>query len=178
MIFFILFCQYQFNQSVRPLSPAVVTSTEMIVCLGRRVISGAGVNPFAIKLISSHRRQHIPRTFYPFVSPSCARSFSIPKGTQQKKDNEESKPKIPNQSIWEQLKSPPNVITLTRMASTPILAHLIVSEEYTLAIGGCILAGLSDALDGFLAKNYKMETIVGRYPSRFTPVNHTLHLKF
>lgn len=64
-------------------------------------------------------------------------------------------------SILEQLKSPPNIITLSRMASTPVLAYWIISEEYKLAIGGCVVAGLSDALDGYLAKNYNMETTVG-----------------
>lgn len=68
-------------------------------------------------------------------------------------------------SAWQQLKSPPNVITLTRMASTPILAYWILTEQHTLAIWGCTFAALSDALDGYLAKNYNMATTVGAYVS-------------
>eukprot|EP00980_Cylindrotheca_fusiformis_P007471 scaffold1547_cov112-Cylindrotheca_fusiformis.AAC.1 len=52
--------------------------------------------------------------------------------------------------IWQQLKSPPNLITLARLASTPLLAYWIISEQHTLAIWGCAAAGLSDAVDGWL----------------------------
>lgn len=66
-------------------------------------------------------------------------------------------------SVWEQAQSPPNVITLTRMASTPILAYWITSEQYLLAIGGCALAAFSDFIDGYLAKNHGWSTVLGTY---------------
>ncbi|CAJ1965553.1 unnamed protein product [Cylindrotheca closterium] len=66
-------------------------------------------------------------------------------------------------SVWEQLQSPPNIITLTRIASTPVLAYWITSEQYVWAVWGCALAGLSDALDGHLAKTYDWGTTVGTY---------------
>lgn len=69
----------------------------------------------------------------------------------------------PSSSIWTQLQSPPNILTLTRMASTPILAYWIVSENYNLAIYGCGLAAVSDFLDGYLAKHYGWSTVVGTY---------------
>eukprot|EP00526_Cylindrotheca_closterium_P016188 CAMPEP_0113631978 /NCGR_PEP_ID=MMETSP0017_2-20120614/16620_1 /TAXON_ID=2856 /ORGANISM="Cylindrotheca closterium" /LENGTH=271 /DNA_ID=CAMNT_0000542513 /DNA_START=31 /DNA_END=846 /DNA_ORIENTATION=- /assembly_acc=CAM_ASM_000147 len=69
----------------------------------------------------------------------------------------------PHTSVWEQLQSPPNIITLTRIASTPVLAYCITSEQYVLAVWGCALAGMSDALDGYLAKTYNWGTTVGTY---------------
>ena len=66
-------------------------------------------------------------------------------------------------SLWTQLQSWPNRITLTRMASTPLLAYWIISDHPELALVGCTLAGLSDYLDGYLAKTYHMTTTVGTY---------------
>lgn len=67
-------------------------------------------------------------------------------------------------SHWlEQLKSIPNIITISRIASTPLLAYLIISEQHTAALIGCCVAGVSDVADGFLAKRYDMGTVLGTY---------------
>jgi cardiolipin synthase len=49
------------------------------------------------------------------------------------------------------------------MASTPLIAYWVVSENYTFAIWGCVLAAISDGLDGFLAKQFGWSTVVGTY---------------
>ena len=69
----------------------------------------------------------------------------------------------PSQHVWNQLQSPPNIITLSRIASTPILSYWICSEQYQLALGGVIVASISDWLDGYLAKHHGMATVVGSY---------------
>jgi cardiolipin synthase len=63
----------------------------------------------------------------------------------------------------DQLQSIPNLITLGRIASTPILSYLIVTQQHNAALIGCLLAGSSDALDGYLAKKYNMGTVLGTY---------------
>ena len=70
---------------------------------------------------------------------------------------------LPTLSLWEQFQTPPNIITITRMASTPLLAYWVVSEQHWWAIGGCTLAALSDYLDGYLAKNYGWSTVLGTH---------------
>lgn len=63
-----------------------------------------------------------------------------------------------------QLRSIPNIITVSRIASTPILSYLIVTKNYQYAVGGCILFGLSDWLDGYIARNYEgQSTVLGTY---------------
>lgn len=76
-------------------------------------------------------------------------------------DDDKGGEEIKHTSLWEQLQSPPNIITLTRIASTPVLAYWITSEQYVLAVWGCAIAGLSDVLDGYLAKTYNWGTTVG-----------------
>ena len=66
-------------------------------------------------------------------------------------------------TIYEQIQSPPNLITLTRMASTPVLAYWIMSESYSIAAVGCVVAAASDYLDGYLAKQYGWSTVLGTY---------------
>jgi cardiolipin synthase len=69
----------------------------------------------------------------------------------------------PPPSAWTQLQSIPNIITLTRMASTPFLSYWIIHENYTLAIYGCVFAAISDGMDGYIAKHHGGNTVLGTY---------------
>lgn len=89
------------------------------------------------------------------------------------KNEAESTPKdddAPVQSpptVWEQLRSVPNMITLSRLASTPVLCYWIINDEPKLAVVGCALAGLSDILDGYIAKHHGGGTVLGTYLDPF-----------
>ena len=65
--------------------------------------------------------------------------------------------------LHKQLQSPPNVITTLRILSAPYISYLIVTERYELAFYGCVAAGMSDILDGYLARHYSMSTVLGTY---------------
>jgi cardiolipin synthase len=55
----------------------------------------------------------------------------------------------------------PNLITLTRLMSVPLMIWLIVGEQYGVAFWVFIAAGVSDALDGFIAKRFDCRTRLG-----------------
>jgi cardiolipin synthase len=57
----------------------------------------------------------------------------------------------------------PNLITVTRILLVPLIIWLIVSDAYGAAFLVFILAGASDAVDGFLAKRYGLTTEIGAY---------------
>src|SRR6516165_2437679 len=57
----------------------------------------------------------------------------------------------------------PNLITLARMLMTPLAVTMIISQRYLLAFLIFILAGVSDAIDGFIAKNFELRTELGAY---------------
>lgn len=57
----------------------------------------------------------------------------------------------------------PNVITLMRLLSVPLIVSLILSHQLMLALVVFTLAGLSDALDGFIARVFKSRTTLGAY---------------
>ena len=57
----------------------------------------------------------------------------------------------------------PNLITLARLLSVPILVWAIVDGQMMLAFLLFIAAGVSDALDCFIAKRFGAETELGRF---------------
>ena len=66
--------------------------------------------------------------------------------------------------VWNrQLTSLPNMITLSRIVSTPLLAYWIVTDQPVLALVGCTLAAISDGVDGYIAKHYQQSTVLGTY---------------
>lgn len=55
----------------------------------------------------------------------------------------------------------PNAITLSRIALVPVLILALKDQHYGLALALFVLAGLSDALDGFLAKRLNLVSRLG-----------------
>lgn len=57
----------------------------------------------------------------------------------------------------------PNFITLTRMAMVPFFVIAVSDRDFRLAIWIFVIAGLTDAFDGFLARRMDMKSRVGAY---------------
>ena len=55
----------------------------------------------------------------------------------------------------------PNLITLARLLSVPLTIWLIFGERYGTAFWVFVGAGLSDALDGYIAKRFDRRTWIG-----------------
>ena len=62
-----------------------------------------------------------------------------------------------------QLRSAPNQLTLLRLIFIPFVVISIVEDRYGWALTLFVLAGLSDALDGLLARLLKQKTALGQY---------------
>ena len=57
----------------------------------------------------------------------------------------------------------PNLITVARILSVPIVVWAIMSGEMMFAFALFLAAGVSDAVDGFLAKRFNMTSELGAY---------------
>lgn len=57
----------------------------------------------------------------------------------------------------------PNLITVIRVLFVPIVIWLIINGAYTPAFVLFLLAGVSDGVDGFLARHYHWKTELGAY---------------
>ena len=62
-----------------------------------------------------------------------------------------------------QLLTAPNQLTLLRMAFLPFIVIDLASGRFKSALILFILAGLSDGLDGLLARTLKQQTVLGQY---------------
>lgn len=57
----------------------------------------------------------------------------------------------------------PNTLTLARIVLVPLVVWLIITHEMTAAFVLFLLAGVSDAADGYLAKRFQWRTELGAY---------------
>jgi cardiolipin synthase len=64
---------------------------------------------------------------------------------------------------FSQLFTAPNQLTLLRMVFVPFIIINLADQHYSWALGLFILAGLSDGLDGLLARRLKQQTLLGQY---------------
>ena len=55
----------------------------------------------------------------------------------------------------------PNILTLSRIAAAPVLILLLRDENYELAVILFVLAGITDGLDGWIAKRYGFTSQLG-----------------
>jgi cardiolipin synthase len=55
----------------------------------------------------------------------------------------------------------PNIITLARIILVPVIIWAIASNEMEIAFAIFVIAGVSDAVDGFLAKRFNMASELG-----------------
>ncbi|HHD11484.1 MAG TPA: CDP-diacylglycerol--glycerol-3-phosphate 3-phosphatidyltransferase [Deltaproteobacteria bacterium] len=56
----------------------------------------------------------------------------------------------------------PNLLTISRLLLVPFFVGLVVYEKFYWALVVFIIAGLTDALDGFIAKRFNLVTEFGR----------------
>ncbi len=56
----------------------------------------------------------------------------------------------------------PNVISLGRLLAVPVAVWLVLSGQLLVAFWVFVAAGVSDAVDGFIAKRFDAETEFGR----------------
>lgn len=57
----------------------------------------------------------------------------------------------------------PNIITMSRIAASPLLSIAIAYDMKAAALGGCILFGFTDWLDGYLANKLNQKTVLGAF---------------
>jgi len=62
-----------------------------------------------------------------------------------------------------QLGSAPNLLTLSRLILLPFVAITVLKGHYGWALAIFVIAGISDGLDGLLARLMKQQTTLGQY---------------
>ncbi|NNE24499.1 MAG: CDP-alcohol phosphatidyltransferase family protein [Rhizobiales bacterium] len=57
----------------------------------------------------------------------------------------------------------PNIITIARMLAVPLIVWLIITNQMNAAFLIFVAAGISDGVDGFIAKRFDAATTLGAY---------------
>ena len=65
--------------------------------------------------------------------------------------------------MLQQLRTAPNQLTLLRLIIIPFIAISVVDGRFGWALGLFVAAGLSDGLDGYLARKMNQRTTLGQY---------------
>jgi CDP-alcohol phosphatidyltransferase len=67
----------------------------------------------------------------------------------------------PRKERHENIYTIPNILTFSRILATPIIAYLILVEKPYLATSLLLYAGLTDLIDGWIARRYNLQSVVG-----------------
>ncbi|EEA18917.1 hypothetical protein TMatcc_010539 [Talaromyces marneffei ATCC 18224] len=85
---------------------------------------------------------------------------------QDKSKEQKSKPKskllsrIP-MPVHENIYTVPNILTFSRLLAAPAVGYLLVHNHHTAALSLFAYAGITDLVDGYIARRYNLQTVVG-----------------
>lgn len=57
----------------------------------------------------------------------------------------------------------PNMITILRFLLVPAVIYWLLTGEWRLAFAGFVIAGVSDGVDGFIARRFNQRSVLGGY---------------
>lgn len=63
--------------------------------------------------------------------------------------------------LRENIYTVPNLLTLSRMAMSPVIGYLIVNGDFNNALSLLAVASLTDLLDGHIARKFNQKTVLG-----------------
>ncbi|MCJ1434058.1 hypothetical protein MMC27_003424 [Xylographa pallens] len=55
----------------------------------------------------------------------------------------------------------PNILTFSRLLAAPLVGYLVVYDHHAWAVGLFAYAGITDLVDGWIARKWKLQTVVG-----------------
>ena len=55
----------------------------------------------------------------------------------------------------------PNILTVSRLVAAPVTAYLLVHDHFNWALGLFAYAGITDLVDGWIARRWKLQTVAG-----------------
>ncbi|GFF35731.1 hypothetical protein IFM51744_02887 [Aspergillus udagawae] len=55
----------------------------------------------------------------------------------------------------------PNILTFSRLLAAPLVGYFLVHDHHAAALSLFVYAGLTDLVDGYIARRYNLQTVVG-----------------
>ncbi|CAM1510313.1 Fc.00g006480.m01.CDS01 [Cosmosporella sp. VM-42] len=92
-------------------------------------------------------KSHLPPT-------SASRPSLTPKTSE---DSPVSKSPVLHENIY----TLPNILTFTRLIAAPVVGYLVLHDNHAWAVGLFAYAGVTDLVDGWIARRWNQKTVVG-----------------
>lgn len=81
---------------------------------------------------------------------------------QRTKDlTEKVRSSLPSLTPHENIYNVPNFLTASRLVAAPIVGYLVLHEQHKYALALFAYAGITDLLDGWMARRFNLQTVVG-----------------
>lgn len=55
----------------------------------------------------------------------------------------------------------PNILTFSRLIAAPVIGYLVLHDHHAWAVGLFAYAGITDLVDGWIARKWNLQTVVG-----------------
>ncbi|KAK6499576.1 hypothetical protein TWF481_009940 [Arthrobotrys musiformis] len=68
---------------------------------------------------------------------------------------------LPSISERENITNIPNILTVTRLVAAPVIGYLILHDYNAWALGLLAYASLTDLVDGYVARRWNLQTVIG-----------------
>ncbi|KAL4738654.1 CDP-alcohol phosphatidyltransferase-domain-containing protein [Aspergillus similis] len=69
--------------------------------------------------------------------------------------------RIPLPTAHENIYTIPNILTFSRLVAAPLVGYFLVHEHHAAALALFAYAGITDLVDGYIARRYNLQTVVG-----------------
>ncbi|TWU73277.1 hypothetical protein ED733_002844 [Metarhizium rileyi] len=129
---------------------------------GSRVISSPAYVHVAFRTAKSQDRVRY-LSFRPSQSQPQKFQTDHPKAKPREKTGSSTAgtPLSTDRATREDIYTVPNFLTVTRLIAAPVVGYLILHESYAWAVGLFAYAGITDLLDGWIARKWNCKTVVG-----------------
>ena len=69
--------------------------------------------------------------------------------------------RLSNLTPHENIYTVPNFLTFSRLLAAPVVGYLVLHDQHAWAVGLFAYAGITDLIDGWIARRWKLQTVVG-----------------
>ncbi|KAJ6441688.1 CDP-alcohol phosphatidyltransferase [Purpureocillium lavendulum] len=115
------------------------------------------------------RRSQVHATWRSYSSkrpPSHPPALKPPPAVRQESESEpkdaaDGRSAVRADVVHEDIYTIPNFLTLTRLVAAPVIGYLVLQDAHAWAVGLFVYAGVTDLLDGWIARRWDRKTVVG-----------------
>lgn len=133
------------------------TKTKSFSCSQWRFFRGPAVQKYSTPLvrwtpplwIRSYSQNRLQSQASLLISSRSLRRFPLP--------NRLLASLTPHENIY----TLPNLLTFSRLLAAPAVGYLILHDHHVIALSLFVYAGITDLVDGWIARKYGLETVVG-----------------